>query len=30
MQTVFPDIILPLYGLNYDELSDEEFFLFKC
>lgn len=27
MQTVFPDIILPLYGLNYDELSDEEFFL---
>lgn len=27
MKTVFPDIILPLYGLNYDELSDEEFFL---
>ena len=26
MQTVFPDIILPFYGLNYDELSDDEFF----
>lgn len=26
MQTVFPNIILPLYGLNYDGLTDEEFF----
>ncbi|MDQ6762072.1 MAG: Uma2 family endonuclease, partial [Bacteroidota bacterium] len=26
MQTVFPDTILPLYGLNYDTLSDDEFF----
>ena len=28
MQTVFPDIILPLSGLNYDGLSDDEFFKF--
>ncbi|WP_199727435.1 Uma2 family endonuclease [Hanamia caeni] len=28
MQTVFPDIILPLHGLNYDGLSDDEFFEF--
>ena len=26
MQTVFPDIILPLAGLNYDGMSDDEFF----
>ena len=26
MQTVFPDIILPLSGLNYDGMSDDEFF----
>jgi len=28
MQTVFPDIILPLSGLKYDGMSDEEFFIF--
>ncbi len=28
MQTVFPDIILPLSGLNYDGMSDDEFFEF--
>ena len=26
METVFSDIILPLKGLNYDGMSDEEFF----
>lgn len=28
MQTVFPEIILPLHGLHYDGLSDDEFFKF--
>lgn len=26
MQTIFPEIILPLSGLDYDKMSDEEFF----
>ncbi len=28
MQTIFPDIILPLSRLNYDGMSDDEFFKF--
>ena len=26
MQTVFPEIILPLSGLNYDSMTDDDFF----